>query len=113
MTDLKVGQKVAVYPVLRDESCHWCDKEVYGMCAKWGFLGYSGYGGGFSEFICIDSKACHKIPDNMSLEAAALVEPLAVSWHAIKIANLKPDDIALVVGAGQLQHLPVCPTSNS
>jgi threonine dehydrogenase-like Zn-dependent dehydrogenase len=102
--DLEVGQKVAVYPVLRDGSCHWCEQEVYGLCKKWGFLGYSGYGGGFAEYICIDQSAIHKIPDNMSLEAAALVEPLAVAWHGVKIADLKPDDHALVVGGGTLIH---------
>lgn len=100
VTSFEIGQRVAVFPVLRDDSCHWCDQEVYGLCEKWGFLGYSGYGGGFSEFICVDSKAIHIIPDNVSLEAAALVEPLSVAWHAVKIADMKPDDCALVVGAG-------------
>ena len=111
VTDLEVGQKVAVFPVLRDNTCHWCEQEVYGLCPSWGFLGYSGYGGGFAEYICIDRQAIHKIPDNVSLEAAALVEPLAVSWHAVKIGELKPDEHALVVGAGELNPSPLHPNS--
>lgn len=107
VTDIEVGQKVAVFPVLRDEACHWCEEEVYGLCKGWGFLGYSGYGGGFAEYICIDGKAIHKIPDNVSLEVAALVEPLAVAWHAVKIGDLKQSDLALVVGAGRLSPTPL------
>jgi (R,R)-butanediol dehydrogenase/meso-butanediol dehydrogenase/diacetyl reductase len=101
VTDLEIGQKVAIFPVLRDDTCDWCQQEIYGLCEKWGFLGYSGYGGGFAEFISVDRKAIHKIPDNVSLDVAALVEPLAVAWHAVKMAALKPDEHALIVGAGE------------
>jgi threonine dehydrogenase-like Zn-dependent dehydrogenase len=105
VTDLEIGQKVAIFPVLTDDTCDWCQQEIYGLCDKWGFLGYSGYGGGFAEFISVDRKAIHKIPDNVSLDVAALVEPLTVAWHAVKIAALEPDKHALVVGAGKLENM--------
>lgn len=105
VTDLKIGQKVAVFPVLRDDTCHWCQQEAYGLCPNWGFLGYSGYGGGFAEYVCVDSTAIYKIPDTMPLDVAALVEPLAVSWHAVKLAGLLPNEWGLVVGAGQYHYL--------
>ena len=78
VTDLEVGQKVAVFPVLTDGTCYYCGIESYGVCRSWGFLGYSGGGGGLAEFICVDRKAVHKVPENVSLEVAALVEPSAV-----------------------------------
>lgn len=105
MSNVKVGQKVAVFPIITDGSCYWCEKETYGLCESWGFLGYSGYGGGFAEYLCVESQACHIIPDSMGLDVAALVEPLAVGWHAVKIAELSPSDHALVVGSGMSQRI--------
>jgi len=101
VTDLDVGQRVAVFPVLTDGTCYWCHKEMYGMCDKWGFLGYSGYGGGMAEYVCVERRAIHTIPDSIPLDVAALVEPLAVGWHAVKVSKLTPDDDCLVSGAGQ------------
>ncbi|EXJ90180.1 hypothetical protein A1O3_03249 [Capronia epimyces CBS 606.96] len=102
VTDLEVGQKVAVFPVLSDHTCYWCQEETYGLCEKWGFLGYSGYGGGMAQYICIDKEAIHKLPDNMPLDVGALVEPLAVAWHAVKLSKVGPEHHCLVVGAGPI-----------
>jgi len=102
VTNLKPGQKVAIFPIITDGSCYWCKKETYGLCESWGFLGYSGYGGGFAEYICVEAQACHVLPDDMGLDIAALVEPLAVGWHSVKIAQLNPGDDALVIGAGPI-----------
>lgn len=101
VTDLSPGQKVAVFPVIADGTCHWCSKEVYGMCESWGFLGYSGWGGGMAEYICVQKEAIHKIPENVPLDVAALVEPLAVAWHAVKLGKMEGSDTALVLGAGE------------
>lgn len=98
---LKVGQKCAIFPYISDD-CFWCRKEVWGMCPDWGFLGYSGFGGGFAERIVVDAKDVHPIPESMSLEVAALVEPLAVGWHGVKLSRIRPDDSALVLGAGPI-----------
>lgn len=105
VTDLEVGQKVAVFPVITDGTCYWCSKDTYGLCESWGFLGYSGYGGGFAEYICIERRAIHVVPESMSLDVAALVEPLAVGWHAVKTAGLNEGDDVLVVGAGRFACL--------
>lgn len=44
----------------------------------------------------------YKLPDNVSLEAAALIEPLAVAWHAVNISPFKYNDTALVLGGGPI-----------
>ena len=100
--DIKVGQKVAVFPILGDGECTWCQSETYGLCPKWGFLGYSGSGGGMAEYITVERRALHVIPNSMPLEVAALVEPLAVAWHGVKIAKVDAEQDCLVVGAGML-----------
>ena len=61
--DLKVGERCAVFPVLTDGTCYYCEKEMYGMCESWGFLGYSGYGGGMAEYVCVERKAVHVVPE--------------------------------------------------
>lgn len=101
MTDFKVGDKVAVFPIITDGTCNWCEQESYGLCPNWGFLGYSGFGGGMAEYIVVDRKALHKVPDHVPLDVAALVEPLAVGWHAVKMAKPEPGDCCLVLGAGK------------
>ena len=101
VTDLDVGQKVAVFPVLTDGTCHWCKEEAYGLCPSWGFLGYSGFGGGMAEYVCVDRKDVLKLPDHVGLDVGALVEPLAVGWHAVKLAKVSAGNHCLVLGAGK------------
>jgi threonine dehydrogenase-like Zn-dependent dehydrogenase len=100
-SDLKVGQAVMVDPRLYCHSCHPCSAKATNACDKWGFLGLSGSGGGFSEAVAVDTKLCYPIPESM-LEYAALIEPLTVAWHALKVSGLKTfkGKTVLIVGGG-------------
>lgn len=98
--DLKVGDKVAVFPIITDGTCEGCQQELYGLCPNWGFMGYSGIGGGMAEYIVVERKAIHKIPKHVSLDVAALVEPLAVGWHAVNMGQAGKGQCCLVLGAG-------------
>jgi 2-desacetyl-2-hydroxyethyl bacteriochlorophyllide A dehydrogenase len=100
--DLKFGDRCAVFPVLTCGTCGYCREEVYGMCASWGFLGYSGWGGGMAEYIAVDRNAVFRLPDSVGLEVGALVEPLAVGWHAVKVGGVREGTTALVLGAGPI-----------
>lgn len=102
---LKAGQKCAVFPILGKRDDPLYEQEMYGMCPTWGFLGYSGFGGGMAEYICVDARDVFPVPDSMSLEVAALVEPLAVGWHAVALGfpdGASEDSSALVLGAGPI-----------
>ncbi|KAK3697003.1 hypothetical protein LTR37_017710 [Vermiconidia calcicola] len=99
---MEVGKKCAIFPVLGDRTCVWCQRGAQGVCPNWGFLGYSGYGGGFAEYICVDARDVHIVPESMRLDVAALVEPIAVGWHAVKLGEPKPEDSVLVLGAGPI-----------
>lgn len=61
-----------------------------------------GYGGGMAQYIVAPAEHYYPIPDNVSLEAAALVEPLAVAWHAVNISPFKFGDSVLVLGGGPI-----------
>jgi threonine dehydrogenase-like Zn-dependent dehydrogenase len=55
-----------------------------------------------SHHIVAPAEHYYPLPDNISLESAALVEPLAVAWHAVKISPFKVSDSVLVLGAGPI-----------
>lgn len=68
----------------------------------WVNLNVLGYGGGMSKKIVAPAGHFYPIPDSVSLEAAALIEPLAVAWHAVDISPFKTGDSVLVVGGGPI-----------
>lgn len=58
-----------------------------------------------AQYICVERRAIHVVPDSIPLDVAALVEPLAVGWHAVKKSAVQPGDQCLVLGAGWLCNL--------
>ncbi len=96
------GDRVCVQPTIYDGECLSCRRGLVNCCDKNGFIGLSGWGGGMSEHIVVPQDSVKKLPDNVSLEIGALVEPLAVGWHAVSISPYKPGDQALVVGGGPI-----------
>jgi 2-desacetyl-2-hydroxyethyl bacteriochlorophyllide A dehydrogenase len=62
----------------------------------------AGYGGGFAEHVVAPAEHFYPIPDNISMESAAMIEPLAVAWHAVNLSPFKEGDSVLIVGGGPL-----------
>ena len=58
--------------------------------------------GAFAEYLAIPQHILHKIPDNVSFEQAAMVEPAAVAAHAVRISGIKVGDSAAVLGSGMI-----------
>ncbi|KAJ5521055.1 hypothetical protein N7463_001508 [Penicillium fimorum] len=102
VSDLDIGQKVVVFPSIMDHDCYYCKEQIFGLCKSRGFMGFSGYGGGMQEYVCVERIAIHKVPDHVPLDIAALAEPLAVAWHGVLLAKPQPNQIALVLGAGPI-----------
>ena len=99
---VRVGDKVAVEPIIRDNDCPNCLAGHYNLCPQLGFHGLSGYGGGLAEFSVVPGYMVHVLPDNVPTDAAALIEPLAVGWHAAKMADLRDGESVLIIGAGPI-----------
>ena len=106
VTHVSVGDKVAVEPNLYCGECIYCRRGDYNLCklSNAGFLGLSD-DGGFAEYVVADAKHFYKLPDNMSLEEGALVEPTAVAYHAVKRSGLKLGDTVAIFGAGPIGQL--------
>ncbi|MFC4736323.1 2,3-butanediol dehydrogenase [Bacillus daqingensis] len=102
VTKVKPGDRVAVEPILApNENGRYVDAK-YNLSPQLGFHGLSGGGGGFSEFTVVGEHMAHKLPDELSDEQGALVEPAAVAVHAVRQSSFKVGDTAAVFGAGPI-----------
>lgn len=98
-----VGDKVAIEPMLYCGECEPCRTGKYNLCevSNVGFFGLAG-DGGFAEYFVAEEKYFHKLPESVSLEEGALVEPTAVAFHAIGLSNLKAGQSSAIYGAGPI-----------
>jgi (R,R)-butanediol dehydrogenase/meso-butanediol dehydrogenase/diacetyl reductase len=101
VTDLKVGERVVVEPLMVCGECDQCKSGHYNRCAKMGFIGISGKGGGMSDSIVVERQWVHPVGD-LPLDQAALIEPLSVAVHAVRSTPAKAGDTAIVGGAGPI-----------
>jgi len=90
--------------------CYFCQRREPEMCNGKDYergiytevSGYGGRGGALAEYIVRAPSALLKIPEHVSNEEAALVEPLNVGVGAVDVAELKPGDSAVIIGAGKI-----------
>lgn len=99
---IRPGDRVCVQPIIYDGSCRACKRGLVNCCDQNGFVGLSGWGGGLCEHMVVPASCVKPLPDNISLEVGALIEPLAVGWHAVDISPYKKGDAALVLGGGPI-----------
>lgn len=99
---IQIGDRVCVEPILNCGECPPCKRGLYNVCENIGFHGLSGGGGGFSQFTMVKEHMVHKIPDHMSYEQGALVEPTAVALHSIRQSQLKAGDTCAIFGLGPI-----------
>ncbi|MBD0419007.1 2,3-butanediol dehydrogenase [Streptomyces sp. TRM S81-3] len=103
VTDVKVGDRGAVYPLaVSCGTCAACRKGLFFSCPLMGSLGSNVTGGGLAEYVTLDASKLHVLPDSVDLRTGALVEPMAVAWHAVSRGGVKPGGTALVAGAGPI-----------
>lgn len=107
VTKFGVGDRVVVEPIFACGKCEACKQGKYNLCSDMGFLGLAGGGGGFSGYVAADEAMVHKIPDSVSFEQGALVEPSAVALYAVRSSKLKVGDKAAVFGTGPIGLLVI------
>ncbi len=100
------GQRVAINPMLTCNQCRECLAGNPNRCQARDLVGL-GCAGGFADYIVIDSRNLFTIPDSLSATHASLMEPLAVSLHAVAMAErvlTRPisESRALIVGGGAI-----------
>jgi len=98
--DLKVGDKVCLEPGATCGQCEFCKEGRYNLCPDVVFLATPPYDGAFRQYIAFPESLCFKLPENMSFEDGALVEPLSVGLHAASQGNIRPGSKVVILGAG-------------
>lgn len=100
VTGVQVGDRVAIEPGTPCRACHECLSGRYHLCPDLVFLATPPYDGALVERMVIDARNLFTLPDSMSYEDGALVEPLSVGIWGCKQAGLRAGDDVLVTGAG-------------
>ncbi len=98
---LAPGRKVTVQPQVVCGECYPCRHGKYNLCEKLKVMGFQTTGMA-SEFFCVDAEKVIPLPEEMSLEEGAMIEPLAVAVHAIRQAGGAEGRDICVLGAGPI-----------
>jgi L-iditol 2-dehydrogenase len=102
VTTLKPGDRVAVEPNIPCHACKPCLTGRYNGCENVLFLSTPPVPGLLRRYVTHPAVWCHKLPDNMSFEDGALLEPLSVALAAVDRAGIKLGDSVLICGAGPI-----------
>ncbi len=102
VTGFKVGDRVTVeHTYSTCGVCKQCRKGSYQLCLERKSIGFDKHGS-FAPYVLVRPEYIHKLPDNVSLQEAALSEPLACTVHAVEMVRPEPSDNVLVVGPGPI-----------
>lgn len=99
---LAPGTLVAIEPGVPCRACPQCRTGHYNLCADVRFLATPPVDGAFTRYLAAAEDFCFPVPDSMSADAAALVEPLSVGVWACRRAGVAVGDRVLVTGAGPI-----------
>jgi 2-desacetyl-2-hydroxyethyl bacteriochlorophyllide A dehydrogenase len=101
VTKVKPGDRVAVEPVIVCGECHYCQRGDYHLCANISFQYRQGQGGLTTDFVTSE-RWVHLLPESISYAAGALIEPLSVAVHAVRLVHLNMSESVAVFGAGAI-----------
>ena len=104
---MKNGSRVTVNPLVVCGTCHYCSSDRQNLCQSRQIISMPPREGGFAEYLAMPASNLTLVPDNIALDKAALCEPLACGWHAVKKGKHAlgvPADEAnvLVIGGGAI-----------
>ncbi|AOK28368.1 MULTISPECIES: 2,3-butanediol dehydrogenase [Burkholderia] len=103
---LRLGERVAVEPEYRCRRCAYCAGGAYNLCESMGFAGLMG-DGGMADYATVPAYMLHKLPDDITLEQAAVLEPAAVALHALRRSGLRAGNACAIFGLGPIGLLLV------
>ncbi|MEG5381635.1 galactitol-1-phosphate 5-dehydrogenase [Enterobacter hormaechei] len=101
VADLKVGDGVACVPLLPCFSCPECEKGYYSLCKHYQFVGSRSEGGN-AEYVVVKRANLFRLPETMTIEDGAFIEPITVGLHAFHLASGCEGKNVIIVGAGTI-----------
>lgn len=100
VTHLRVGDRVALEPGKTCGQCAHCREGKYNLCADVVFFATPPVDGVFQEYVAHEAALCFKLPESVSTLEGALIEPLAVGFHAANQGGAHAGQTAVVFGSG-------------
>ncbi len=100
--DLQLGDRVALEPHIGCGKCNFCHHGHYNICPNKRFVGVGEWIGGFSEYVVAAEGMCHLMPEGMTYEEGAALEPLCVGLHAVLRANITIGESVAILGCGTI-----------
>ncbi len=99
-----IGDRVISEQIVPCWNCRFCKTGQYWMCEKHDLYGFQhNVNGAMAEYMIYTKEGIiHKVPDDIPPEEAILIEPLSCALHAADRAQVTPDDVVVVAGAGTL-----------
>jgi L-iditol 2-dehydrogenase len=106
VTGLAAGDRVTFDSTVYCGSCPHCLRGDINLCDNRQVLGVScgdyRRAGAFAEYVAVPARIVHKLPDQLAFAEAAMLEASAVALHAVAVTQMRPNDTALVIGAGMI-----------
>jgi len=102
VTGLSPGDRVAVEPGYPCRRCEFCKSGRYNLCPDVVFLAAPPIDGAFAEYLAWPADFVFKLPDEVSLDEGAMLEPLSVGMHAARRSGVTGGDTVAVLGAGPI-----------
>lgn len=91
-----LGKRVGIFPLIPCGNCECCVQEKYEMCNNYDYLG-SRRDGGFAEYVLVPEWNLIEIPENVSFEEAAMLEPMSVGIHALRRMDIERKKISSII----------------
>ena len=96
-----LNKRVGLFPLIPCKECGPCKKKQYEMCKSYSYLG-SREDGGYAEYVTVPAKNLVELPETVSYEAAAMMEPMAVAVHAMRRMDVRPSESVVICGLGTI-----------
>lgn len=96
-----LNKRVGLFPLIPCKECGPCRKKQYEMCKSYSYLG-SREDGGYAEFVTVPAENLVELPETVSYEAAAMMEPMAVAVHAMRRMDVKTNESIVICGLGTI-----------
>jgi (R,R)-butanediol dehydrogenase/meso-butanediol dehydrogenase/diacetyl reductase len=107
VTNVRVGDRVSIMPLAYCGECHFCRRGLNNLCPKMACVGLMTPWGGFSSAAVVRDYQVSALPESVSYEQGALIEPAAAAAYGVERGGVRAGDSVLVTGAGPIGALAV------
>jgi L-iditol 2-dehydrogenase len=101
VSETYIGKHAAIIPLVPCFECEECRRGYYSACHSYSFIG-SRQSGGYADFVDLPERNAFILPDEISFEHAALIEPATVARHMLALGDFQSGQTAIVLGAGSI-----------